>query len=523
MSVNTGRFMSAIARWCFRHRFAVIAAWVLVLVGLGALSQAVKSDYNNSFSLPGTGSTTAQQLLAKAIPAQAGDSDTVVWHVSHGTVRDATVSTRMNSVLKQIATMPEVASVTSPYGPHGAAQISRDGRTAYATVDFARQANNLAKRTSPRRHRRRQGGPCARAAASSSAARPSSRPSRRRWASAASWSASLAAAVVLFLAFGSLLAMLLPIATALVGVGTGLHGDRPAQPRHRRRRLRADPRLPSSASASASTTPCSSSPGTAAACRPGCTAEEAAVKALNTSGRAVLFAGGTVCIALLGMLVLRLSFLNGVAIAAALTVRAHRARRGHPAARAARRPRHAGAAAAGSAAGWPPRARTRAHRGLRGRAGRRSSNGSPALLAAVGGRGHARPGDPGAARLRLGSSDQGNDPPSTTTRQAYDLLADGLRARLQRPAAAGRRRPARRRTRPPSTGCSTRCGTRPGVAAVSRAARSPPRPAPRSSSGRSRPPRPQDEGDHPTSSSTCATTSSRPPSAAPRCRSTSAA
>ena len=95
-SVNTGRFMSAIARWCFRHRFAVIAAWVLVLVGLGALSQAVKSDYNNSFSLPGTGSTTAQQLLAKAVPARAGDSDTIVWQVSHGTVRDQAVTARMS-------------------------------------------------------------------------------------------------------------------------------------------------------------------------------------------------------------------------------------------------------------------------------------------------------------------------------------------------------------------------------------------------------------------------------------------
>ena len=60
--------MSALARWCFRHRLAVIAAWVLVLVGLGALAQAVKSDYNNSFSLPGTDSTTAQQLLANDRP-----------------------------------------------------------------------------------------------------------------------------------------------------------------------------------------------------------------------------------------------------------------------------------------------------------------------------------------------------------------------------------------------------------------------------------------------------------------------
>ena len=68
--------MSAIARWCYRHRFVVIAAWVVVLFGLGALSQAVKSDYNNSFSLPGTGSTAAQQLLARAVPAQA-------WRLRH--------------------------------------------------------------------------------------------------------------------------------------------------------------------------------------------------------------------------------------------------------------------------------------------------------------------------------------------------------------------------------------------------------------------------------------------------------
>ena len=71
--------MSAIARWCLHHRLVVIAAWVIVLAGLGALGQVVKSNYDNSFSLPGTGSATAQQPLAKAVPAQAGDSDTIVW------------------------------------------------------------------------------------------------------------------------------------------------------------------------------------------------------------------------------------------------------------------------------------------------------------------------------------------------------------------------------------------------------------------------------------------------------------
>ena len=95
--------MSAIARWCFRHRFVVIAAWVVVLVGLGALGQVVKSSYDNSFSLPGTGSAMAQQLLARAVPAQAGDSDTIVWQVSTGTVRDRAVVARMTGALNRIA------------------------------------------------------------------------------------------------------------------------------------------------------------------------------------------------------------------------------------------------------------------------------------------------------------------------------------------------------------------------------------------------------------------------------------
>src|SRR5215469_13176378 len=99
-----GSFMSAIARWCFRHRFVVIAAWVVVLTGLAALGQAVKSNYDNSFSLPSTGSAMAQQLLASAVPAQAGDSDTIVWQARAGTVRDRAVVGRMTGVLHRIAT-----------------------------------------------------------------------------------------------------------------------------------------------------------------------------------------------------------------------------------------------------------------------------------------------------------------------------------------------------------------------------------------------------------------------------------
>jgi len=412
--------MAAIARWCFRHRFAVIAAWVLVLVGLSTLAQAVKSDYNNSFSLPGTGSTTAQQLLARAIPAQAGDSDTIVWQVSHGTVRDPIVTARMSGIMKQIAAMPEVATVVSPYGPHGATQISRDGRTAYAMVNFAKQANNLAKAD------------ITRVIDTAEAARAPGlnvqlggqavEQTEQASLGVSSTVGVLAAAVVLFIAFGSLLAMLLPIVTAIAGVGGGLMAIAPLThtmnvvdfapilgaliglgvgidyalfivTRHRR------------------------------GLQSGLTTEQAAVKAVDTSGRAVLFAGSTVCIALLGILVLGVSFLNGLAVASALTVvfTVLAAVTLLPAllgvfgmrvlSRRQRRRLPGGSGPRGEDSRWARWAGTVERR--------------PAILAAAAVAVMLVLAIP-VLSLRLGSSDQGNDPATATTRQAYDLLADGF-------------------------------------------------------------------------------------------------
>jgi putative drug exporter of the RND superfamily len=412
--------MSAIARWCFSRRFVVIAAWVVVLVGLGALGQAVKSNYDNSFSLPGTGSAAAQELLARAVPAQAGDSDTIVWRVSHGTVRDRAVVARMTGVLNRVATMPEVAAVASPYGPHGTAQISRDARIAYATVNFTKQADNLVKAD------------VTRVVNTAEAARapgldvqlggPAIESAQQTPLGIISAVGVLAAAVVLFIAFGSLLAMLLPIVTAIAGVGGGLlavalltHAMSVTSlapilgtliglgvgidyalfivTRHRR--------------------------GLQAGLAP----EEAAVQAIDTSGRAVLFAGGTVCIALLGIFVLGMTFLNGLAVACALTVVFT------VAAAVTLLPALLGVFGM----------RVLSRRQRRRLAGRVTAPGSSGLWARWSGTVERRPAVLATAAaavmvilaipvlsVRLGSSDQGNDPSSTTTRQAYDLLAEGF-------------------------------------------------------------------------------------------------
>jgi putative drug exporter of the RND superfamily len=410
--------MSAIARWCFRHRFAVIAAWVLVLVGLGALSQAVKSNYNNSFSLPGTGSTTAQELLAKTIPAQAGDSDRIIWRVSRGTVHDRAVTARISSMLRTVATMPEVAGVVSPYGPRGAAQISRDGRIAYAVVNFTKQSNDIATAD------------ITRVVNAAEAARAPGldvqlggdaiRQTEQSSLGVSSAIGVIAAAVVLFIAFGSLLATLLPLVTAIAGVGGGLMAIAPLT--HAINVVSIAPIL-----------------GTLIGLgvgidyalfivtrhrrglQSGLTPEEAAVKAIDTSGRAVLFAGSTVCIALLGILVLGVSFLNGLAVASALTVvfTVLAAVTLLPAllgvfgirVLSRRQRRRLGARGTVSPGVWSRWAGTVQRR--------------PAVLAIAATAVMLALAIP-LLSVRLGSSDEGNDPASSTTRQAYDLLADGF-------------------------------------------------------------------------------------------------
>ena len=415
--------MSFIARWCFRHRFAVIAAWVLVLIALTTLAQAVKAEYDNSFSLPGTGSTTAQQLLASTVPAQPGDSDRIVWHVGTGTVRDPAVMTRMSAALSRVATFPEVASVISPYGPGGTAQISQDDRTAYAVVNFTKQSGDLAKadvgRVISAAQAAREPGLDVQLGGQAIEKQPS--PGLDTVVGV------LAAAIVLFIAFGSLLAMLLPLITALAGVAGGLMAIAPLT--HSMSVVSIAPIIAPLIGLGV---------GIDYALfivtryrrglEAGLTPEEAAVTALNTSGRTVLFAGGTVCIALLGILVLNFGFLNGLAIACTLTVvltvlatitmlPALFSLFGRRV--LTRRQRRALGTQPGPADGPEPTA-TGAWARWAGVVERR-----PAVLAAVAVAVMVVLALP-LSRLQLGSSDQGHDPASSTTRQAYDLLAQGF-------------------------------------------------------------------------------------------------
>ena len=413
--------MAGLARWCFRHRRIVVLGWVAAIAALLWLTGAVGTAYSDSFSLPGTESTKALSLLSSNFPAQAGDSDTIVIHVKSGSVRDPAVQSKVSSMLARVATSPSVASVASPYAAAGAAHLSKDGRTAFANVIFAKQTQALpaadVKHVIDLAESARSPGLDVELGGNSIKQIQQTPPSSSEGVGL------VAAGIILFIAFGSLFAMALPLLTAvvalgsgllavgllshvvsigtvgptlagLIGLGVGIDYALFIVTRHR------------------------------AGIQGGLSPEEAAVRALDTSGRAVLFAGGTVCVALLGLLVLRLSFLNGLAIPAALTVlfTVAAATTFLPAMLGflgprvlGRKERHRLATegphephAQGFWARWAALVERR-----------------PKLLV-VGATVVMLVLTLPVLSLRLGSSDSGNDPSGSATRKAYDLLAEGF-------------------------------------------------------------------------------------------------
>jgi RND superfamily putative drug exporter len=414
--------MSALARWCYQHRFVVITAWIGLLIGLAVVSQAVKTSNDNSFTLPGTGSGTAQQLLLRSAPARAGDSDQIVWRVSHGSVTNPALEQRMSAMLARVSHLPEVASVTSPYLPGGKVQVSPDGRTAYATVNFTKAADDLEKADINR------------VVAVATAAREPGLAvelggkaisnTEQAPLSSASAIGIGAAAVILLIAFGSLLAMALPIVTAVAGVGSGLMLIAPLS-----HLMSVNGLAPILGALIGLGVGVDYALFIVTRYRRGLQAgldpERSATQALNTSGRAVLFAGGTVCIALLGLLTIGLGFLDGMAVPAAITVvcTVLAAVTLLPAlfgvlgqrvlSRRQRRRRHADG---------PDLARS--GRSVWARWSRTVPR-FPAVLAAAAVAVMAVVSVP-VLHLRLGASDASNDPTSSHTYKAYEMLAKGF-------------------------------------------------------------------------------------------------
>jgi RND superfamily putative drug exporter len=123
-----------------RNRGKVLGAWGLALVVLIGLVQAVGGEFVDSFTIPGAESQRAVDLLEERFPSQSGDTATIVVRADAG-VTDPTVRSRVEALVTEAATLPEVVGVGSPYDTPGA--ISADGSYAYATVQYAAPANEV--------------------------------------------------------------------------------------------------------------------------------------------------------------------------------------------------------------------------------------------------------------------------------------------------------------------------------------------------------------------------------------------
>ena len=135
--------MLKLARVCIAHRRVVVGTWVLVAVVTTLIAHAVGNQYANNFTLPGTDSQRALNLLARDFPEQSGDIDTLVFHVSNGTIDSPAVRAALTPLLASVANFPHVAGVISPYSARGTLQVSRDRKTAFESINYDKRANLL--------------------------------------------------------------------------------------------------------------------------------------------------------------------------------------------------------------------------------------------------------------------------------------------------------------------------------------------------------------------------------------------
>jgi putative drug exporter of the RND superfamily len=393
-----------------------VGVWIFVIIAVSSIANVAGTSFSSSRELPDTESSRVQEILSKEFPAQRGDSIQIVLE-SQNQLTSVQNRLVVEDLMEEVAESRVVESIDSPYDPKFAA-LSADKSIAFATVHLTAAAGELPEEevrelielTKEFETSDLEISLSGMAIKMANAVEPSS----------SEIVAIIAAFLVLLYTFGSLVATLVPIIVAvfaltignalvglssnvitmadfapilasLIGLGVGIDYALFIVTRYRR------------------------------AIHEGKAVDEGIRIALNTSGRAVLFAGVIVCISLLSLFTVGLSFLSAVGVAAAISViismiasltllpallsiigtnidrlkipfkKLHSEEEG--------------------GAGWKKWAdKIQAHPG-------RWALSSTLVLLLI-----CLP----VTQIRLGASDSGNDAVGTTTRQAYDTLAKGF-------------------------------------------------------------------------------------------------
>ncbi len=425
--------MLGLVRWCITHRRRVVVGWIAFAILASVVAQAVGRNYASSFTLPGTESQRATNLLSNEFKTQSGDVDTIVLRTSQGTIDSRAVRAAIVPLLTRVRGFPHVVGLISPYTPSGAVQVSRDRTTAFATINYSKRANLLPNTT---------GTPVINAinavhvpGLQVAAGGQVIEQAEGFSVGPATEVGAVAALIILLITFGSLTAAGMPLITAGLGLITGV-----------------------ALIGLATRVTSISNVGPQLALMIGLgvgidyalfivtrfrenyvefgEVDRSIVEAMDTSGRAVLLAGATVVIALLGMFATGVAFMYGLAVAAVIAVllvlaasltllpailsrwgprlvRPRGARRGLLRRREAVVARGNGAAAVAA----PRRVSWRRWSELVQSRPWPLAIVSLAVMVAV-----VTP----VFAMRLENSDAGNDPANLSTRQAFDLLAKGF-------------------------------------------------------------------------------------------------
>ena len=405
-------FLYRIGRACVRRRKGVLLGWLAVAIGATVLGQASGGHTQDVFAIPGVESQRAIDVLAQRFPAASGGSAQMVFTVATGSLDDAGAASTISAAMADLRAQPDVSGL-------GDLRLSADHRIGYIDVQYDRPAKLIKDLAYPA---------LVHTAATTTAAGVRTELGGELPTEAANQPPNsqelfglVAAVIVLLIAFGSVIAMGLPIAIALIGLATSL----------------------GIITTIASLTEISTAAPVLAAMiglgvgidyalfivtrhreflAQGVTVEDAAGRALATSGTAVLFAGVTVVIAICGLAIAGIPMVTRMGIMSALTVAVMVsvsltllpallgfAGRRLDSTRGVRR-------------GRTPRVRhqeTIWHRFARHVSAHpwRYLVVSVTLLLVT-----AAP----LLSLRLGMADNGNSPASFTTRRSYDLLAEGF-------------------------------------------------------------------------------------------------
>ena len=307
-----GGLLARIGRGTYRHRWLTLITWLLILVAVTALSVAFSKPESTQFTVPGTQSQQAMDLLEQRFPAASGATAQIVFAAPEtSTLHDATLKAGVEATLAKARQGAQVLLVTDPYNGQ---TISKNGRIGYATVAFKVPASAITN--AAKRDLAASAGP-ARAAGATVAYgggivnQPTTKSSDVL--------GLLIAYLVLTITFGSMIAAGLPLINALIGVGIGLTG------------INA---LSGLVSLSATAPILATMLGLAVAIDyalfivyrfrdeigKGASPEEAATAAAGTAGVSVVFAGTTVVVALAGLSVTGIPFLTIMGLCAAATV-----------------------------------------------------------------------------------------------------------------------------------------------------------------------------------------------------------